>query len=104
MLVARQVIEARARRQSLQLRGAAVVEHRGELLKAEADAARDGLARVAGEEERVLVGAHREEEAQLRLREVLHLVDKDLRDTEGGAREARRRKRRTGVCVSKRRK
>ena len=80
-LVAREVVEVRALQlQRLLLRALRVVEHRRELLEAEADAARDGLARVAREEERVLVAAHIEEEPQLRLRKVLHLVDKDLVD------------------------
>ena len=58
-LVPRQVVELAPRRTELaHLLGAHVVEHGGELLETEADAARDRLAGVSREEESVLVVAH----------------------------------------------
>ena len=58
-LVSRQVVELAPRRAELaHLLGAHVVEHGGELLETEADAARDRLAGVSREEETVLVMAH----------------------------------------------
>ena len=57
--VSRQVVELTARGGELaQLLGAHVMEHRGEFLEAEADAARDRLASVPSKEEAVLVAAH----------------------------------------------
>lgn len=137
-LVPRQVVELAPRRAELaHLLGAHVVEHGGELLETEADAARDRLAGVSREEESVLVVAHLagdvvagdatgrarpkaphepgraeagggsggrctwhkvyvarlDEEAQLRLGEVLHLVRVHLaraRVKGGGKRSGRR--------------
>ena len=68
-LVPRQVVELAPRRAELaHLLGAHVVEHGGELLETEADAARDRLAGVSREEESVLVVAHLARDATGRAR------------------------------------
>ena len=132
-LLPRQVVELAPRRAELaHLLGAHVVEHGGELLETEADAARDRLAGVSREEESVLVVAHLardatgrarlkaphepgraeagggsggrctwhkvcvahlDEEAQLRLGEVLHLVRVHLASArvKGGGKRSRQR-------------
>ena len=59
-----------------QLRPAA--EEELDVGEAEADAARDGLRRVAADEEAVLVGGRVVQQRQLRHGQVLHLVDDDL--------------------------
>ena len=51
------------------------VEERAHVGEAEADAARDGLRGVAAQVERVLVVRHLEQQGELRLRQVLALVD-----------------------------
>ena len=59
-----------------QLRPAA--EEELDVGEAEADAARDGLRRVAADEEAVLIGGRVVQQRQLRHGQVLHLVDDDL--------------------------